>query len=99
AGKVLPGTSILDGSDGRTDSAGHGTWLAGIIAAKTDTIPMEGISAVAYAGVQILPVTVLNANGEGQDSDVIAGVIWAADHGADVILMAFSAPEFSQNLQ
>src|SRR5262249_41313336 len=31
--------------------------------------------------------------------DVIAGVIWAADHGADVILMAFSAPEFSQNLQ
>src|SRR4029450_1163754 len=52
-----------------------------------------------YAGVHIMPVTVLDANGEGQDSDVIAGVIWAADHGADVILMAFSAPEFSQNLQ
>src|SRR6185369_14652495 len=44
-------------------------------------------------------VTVLNANGEGMDSDVIAGVIWAADHGADVILMAFSNPGFSPNLQ
>ena len=98
AGKVVPGTSILDGSDGTTDPSGHGTWLAGIMAAQTNN-GLEGIAGVAYAGVQILPVTVLNANGEGQDSDVIAGVIWAADHGADVILMAFSAPEFSQNLQ
>ena len=46
-----------------------------------------------------MPVTVLNVNGEGQDSDVIAGVIWAADHGANVILMAFSNPGFSPNLQ
>src|SRR5207245_10253145 len=46
-----------------------------------------------------MPVTVLDANGLGQDSDVIAGVIWAADHGADVILMAFRNPGFSPNLQ
>ncbi|HEX2438147.1 MAG TPA: S8 family serine peptidase, partial [Methylomirabilota bacterium] len=96
-GKLVPGTSIVDGSNGMTDPSGHGTWLAGIIAAQTDTT--EGIAGVAYAGVQIMPVTVLNANGEGMDSDVIAGVIWAADHGADVILMAFSNPGFSPNLQ
>ena len=98
AGKVVAGTSILDGSDGLTDPSGHGTWLAGIIAARTNN-GLEGIAGVAYAGVQVMPVTVLNANGEGQDSDVIAGVIWAADHGADVILMAFSNPGFSPNLQ
>src|SRR5439155_26445140 len=39
------------------------------------------------------------ANGLGQDSDVIAGVIWAADHDADVILMAFSNPDYSESLQ
>src|SRR5438128_11843393 len=99
AGKVVPGTSILDGSNGMTDPSGHGTWLAGIIAAQTENVPVEGIAGVAYAGVTVLPVTVLNVNGEGQDSDVIAGVIWAADHGADVILMAFSHPGFSPNLQ
>src|SRR5947209_5177809 len=99
AGKVVPGTSILDGSNGMTDPSGHGTWLAGIIGAQTDNVPGEGIAGVAYAGVTVLPVTVLNVNGEGQDSDVIAGVIWAADHGADVILMAFSNPGFSPNLQ
>jgi Subtilase family/Bacterial Ig-like domain (group 3)/Bacterial cadherin-like domain/Bacterial Ig domain len=99
AGKVVPGASILDGSNGMTDPSGHGTWLAGIIAAQTDNVPVEGIAGVAYAGVTVMPVTVLNANGEGQDSDVIAGVIWAADHGANVILMAFSNPGFSPNLQ
>jgi subtilisin family serine protease len=98
AGKVVPGTSILDSSNGMTDPSGHGTWLAGIIAAQTNN-GLEGIAGVAYAGVQIIPVTVLNSNGEGMDSDVIAGVIWAADHGADVILMAFSNPGFSPNLQ
>src|SRR5437899_6257481 len=97
AGNVIPGTSILDGSSGTTDPSGHGTWVAGIAAAQTNTL--EGIAGVAYAGVRIMPVTVLDANGLGQDSDVIAGVIWAADHGADVIVMAFSNPGFSQNLQ
>src|SRR5437899_7213727 len=96
-GNVIPGRSILDGSAGTTDPSGHGTWVAGIAAAQTNTL--EGIAGVAYAGVRIMPVTVLDANGLGQDSDVIAGVIWAADHGADVIVMAFSNPGFSQNLQ
>src|SRR5881409_571135 len=97
AGNVIPGISILDGSAGTTDPSGHGTWVAGITAAQTDTL--EGIAGVAYAGVRIMPVTVLDVNGLGQDSDVIAGVIWAADHGADVIVMAFSNPGFSHNLQ
>ena len=33
-----------------------------------------------------------DADGLGQDSDIIEGVVWAADHGADVILMCFSNP-------
>src|SRR5262245_40922138 len=96
---VVAGTSILDGSNGMTDSNGHGTWMAGIVAAQTNTITPEGMAGVAYAGVRFMPVTVLESNGLGQDSDVIAGVIWAADNGANVILMGFSNPGFSANLQ
>src|SRR3989475_7057073 len=51
AGNVIPGTSILDGSAGTTDPSGHGTWVAGIAAAQTNTL--EGIAGVAYAGVPI----------------------------------------------
>jgi hypothetical protein len=97
AGHVVAGTSILDGSNGQTDPNGHGTWLSGIVAAVTDNA--AGIAGIGYAGVRIMPVTVLGPDGTGQDSDVIKGVLWATDQGADVILMAFSNPGFSQNLQ
>jgi hypothetical protein len=94
AGKVVPGTSILDPfSDGTTDPNGHGTEMAGIVAAAADN--GVGIAGVGYAGVNVMPVTVLNAGGYGQDSDIIQGVVWAADHGADVILMSFANTGFS----
>src|SRR6185503_18503671 len=74
-----------------------GTAMAGIVAAETGN--GEGIAGVGYAGVKVMPVTVLGADGTGQDSDVIEGVVYAADHGADVILMAFSNPGYSASLQ
>ena len=46
-----------------------------------------------------MPVTVLDSDGLGQDSDIIAGVVWAVDHGADVINMSFSNPGYSASLQ
>jgi hypothetical protein len=97
AGAALPGFSLLDGGNGLSDPNGHGTSLAGIAAAATDN--GIGIAGIGYQGVQIMPVTVLGASGTGRDSDIIAGIVWAADHGADVILMGFSNPDFSQNLQ
>ena len=49
AGQLVAGTSILDGSDGTSDPNGHGTWMAGIIAAATDN--GTGIAGIGYAGV------------------------------------------------
>ena len=97
AGRLVQGTSILDGGPGTSDPRGHGTAMAGIVAAAADN--GAGIAGIGYAGVQIMPVTVLGADGTGLDSDVIAGVVWAVDHGADVILMAFSNPAYSTSLQ
>ena len=94
---IVAGASILEGSTWSADPNGHGTAMAGIVAAETNN--GEGIAGVGYAGVKVMPVTVLAADGTGQDSDVIAGVVWAADHGADVILMAFSSGSYSASLQ
>ena len=57
------------------------------------------MAGVGYAGVGVMPVVVLGADGTGQDTDIIEGVVYAADHGADVILMAFSNPGYSPALQ
>jgi subtilisin family serine protease len=94
---VTGGWSAFDGSDPFSDPNGHGTALASIAAATTDN--GTGIAGVAYDGVSVQSVQVLDAEGLGQDSDIIQGVVWAADHGADVVLMGFSNPGFSQALQ
>ncbi len=96
-GQLVGGTSVLDGSAGTSDPNGHGTAMAGIIAAATDN--GIGIAGIGYDGVAVMPVTVLGADGTGSDSDVIAGTVYAVDHGADVILMAFSNPGYSASLQ
>src|SRR5207248_11041506 len=95
---VVPGANIVAGSgDGTSDPNGHGTEMAGIVAAATDN--NTGIAGVGYRGDKVMPVTVLGANGTGLDSDVINGVVWATQHGADVILMSFSNPGYSPALQ
>src|SRR5438094_10295351 len=53
------------------------------------------MAGVAYAGTDLSSVQVLQADGTGYDSDVVAGVLWAADNGASVILMGFSSADYS----
>src|SRR5205823_11934760 len=79
------------------DPNGHGTWVASIAGAATDN--GAGIAGVDFAGATILPVQVLDPSGTGQDSDIMRGIIWAANHGADVILMAFAGPGHTNSLQ
>src|SRR5207249_3120321 len=91
-----PGWSAF-GGDPNIDPNGHGTWIASIAGATTDN--GQGIAGVGFDGINIMPVQVLDATGTGQDSDIIAGLVWAADHGANVAVMAFSNPGYSNALQ
>jgi len=91
AGSVLPGIDYVNhGGDGRNDPNGHGTHVAGIIAAHVNN--GKGIVGAA-PGVKILPVRVLDQNGGGVASNVASGVIWAADHGARVINLSLGGGE------
>src|SRR5207245_9927369 len=60
---------------------------------------LVGMAGVAFSGASVVPVQVLRTDGTGWDSDVVSGVLWAADNGAQVILMSFSSTAFSSALQ
>ncbi|HZP31255.1 MAG TPA: S8 family serine peptidase, partial [Acidimicrobiia bacterium] len=75
---------------------GHGTFVAGIIAAAADN--SVGISGAA-PGVHVLPVRVLDATGSGYYSQIIDGITWATDNGANVVNLSLGGTYDSSLLQ
>jgi type VII secretion-associated serine protease mycosin len=96
-GQVLPGIDFVTGhGNGQTDPAGHGTHVAGIIAANANNgLGIKG----AAPGVRILPVRVLDASGSGSTLTVTEGIIWAADHGARVINLSLGGDTDSPGMR
>ena len=72
------------------DDAGHGTFVAGLIAGDgTASLPLEdgGYATMQFRGVapaaDIVGIKVLDNTGQGRASAVMAGVIWAVAHKSD----------------
>jgi thermitase len=79
---LLPGRDFVDGDRAPSDEHGHGTAVAGVLAARTNN--RAGIAGVCWS-CRVLPVRVLDRDGRGDSATLAAGIIWAADQGADVI--------------
>jgi serine protease len=74
------------------DHNGHGTFVAATIAESTNN--RFGLTGLAY-GVRLMPVRVLNSQGEGDASTIAEGVRFAVNHGAQVINLSL---EFSSEV-
>ncbi|HEU0318312.1 MAG TPA: S8 family serine peptidase [Solirubrobacteraceae bacterium] len=93
AGRFVQGYDFV-GRDGfPNDENGHGTHVAGTIGESTNN--GVALAGLAY-GARIMPVRVLNSRGEGDASDIAAGIRYAARHGAQVINLSL---EFSAGVR
>ncbi|WP_017211458.1 S8 family peptidase [Clostridium beijerinckii] len=89
------GYNFVDNNSDTMDDNGHGTHVSGIIAANAnDNIGIAGIDGTL--DVKIIPIKVLDSNGEGDINDIVKGIKYAADNGADIINLSFGANEKSK---
>jgi hypothetical protein len=80
-GRVVAARSFVGGSP-FTDQQGHGTFIAGLIAANPSN--NVGIAGIAF-NAQLMVAKVVNADGSVSLEGEVAAIRWAVDHGARVI--------------
>lgn len=83
--RVLPGYNILNNKAIALDDNGHGTNIAGIIAARSNN--NAGIAGIV-PNAKLMPIKVLDAAGKSDSFYVGQGIRYAADNGANIIVIA-----------
>jgi len=95
SGRLVPGYDYVNFDETPEDDHGHGTHVAGIVAA--------GINGAGLAGIcptcKIMPVKVLNSSNQGTWSVVVRGINFAVEHGADVINLSLGAASGSETVR
>ena len=81
-GKLVEGYNVLEDNNHPEDDNGHGTHVAGVIAAKSNNA--DGIAGMSWNS-KLMPIKAIGADGAGSAFDIAQGIYWATDHGADVI--------------
>ena len=82
--------AIAKGIHSDIGTNGHGTKVAGLIGAEAD----NGVGFCGMAGkypLELIPVRVLGEDEKGKIADVVRGIYWAIDNGADILNMSFGA--------
>ncbi|WP_128101694.1 S8 family peptidase [Paenibacillus sp. DCT19] len=89
AAKLLPGYDYVDYDNIPEDGNGHGTHVAGIAASITNNgVGIAGVAPLA----SIVPLRVLDNNGQGTMGNVGNGLVFAANNGVQVINLSLGGP-------
>jgi subtilisin family serine protease len=92
APNMVAGWNVYDNSSDTSDPGGHGTKVAGsAVAASNNSI---GVAGVAW-GCKIMPIRIADPTGATTYSIIAAGLNWAANHGARVANVSYTASDSS----
>ena len=90
------GWDFIDNDNDPMDYAGHGSHVAGTIAAAGNN--NQGITGIMW-NADIMPLRFLDGAGSGSTADAISAIIYASENGAHVINNSWGGSGFSQALE
>jgi subtilisin family serine protease len=96
AGRILPGYDFVNNTINPADDFGHGTAVAGTVAAEGNN--GVGVAGVAF-GCMVLPVKVMDATGAASHSTIAQGIEYAIQQGARIINLSLGGDWSSSTLQ
>lgn len=79
---------------GNSDDNGHGTLVSGVIGAVSNN--GLGISGTNW-NITLMAIKALNSSGSGSASDISEGIVWATDHGANIINLSLGGIGFAHD--
>jgi subtilisin family serine protease len=94
--KLLPGWNFVGNNSNTSDVLGHGTAVAGTVAAATNN--GIGVAGVSW-NTMILPLVVVDSTDYASYSNMAAAIQYAADRGAQVINLSLGGSSPSATLQ
>ena len=94
--KLVAGWNFVKGNADTADVLGHGTAVAGTIAAATNN--GIGVAGVSWASL-VMPLVVVDEYDFAAYSDIAAAIRYAADHGVRIINVSIGGSSISTTLQ
>jgi len=91
---LIQGINLIDNKKDPFDDNGHGTHVSGSIAAEDNGSGIVGVAPKS----KIMPIKALDAAGNGHNTNIAKGIIFAADNKCDYITMSLGSPVDSKDI-
>ncbi|MFD2672053.1 S8 family serine peptidase [Marinicrinis sediminis] len=96
SGRLAPGVNLVDAGAQPMDDNGHGTSVAGIIAAAGNN--KQGTTGILW-NTKIMPVKVMEADGSGDENKLGQGIRYAVENQAKIIVLSLGLYKYSPFLK
>jgi len=92
---IVDGVNLINPSDSPQDDNGHGTNVAGVIVSVAQKNSLA--SGIPW-NIHLMPIKALESDGSGDEEHLGAGIKYAVEHGARIVVLSLGLNKYSTYL-